>query len=633
MKNMISFTKTIVFRLWLICIITLTLPLCSTIFFLGVQHYNQTCSQASKTLLENSYMKTQLILNLLDLNKTFIQLLVPSLNLQNIKTNTEKKDLSLKLKKLFTHEFHEISIVHTNKEGEQSLILSTNIEQTGGIDNLTIDPLSHCSQKISIKTELSPSLSIETCINFPQKDQSIISAYTFYKPNSILSLIVQTQSDKIPVNTALITPQGDLIEVNKHNGFIQEEQLQENTKSCTLPKIFLDNASSLEKILTQKFSTKAISSTLNGKTVWGYKTLIPNTNISLVSYANKDQILQPVKNKLFVCGVYMTFIIFSSFISLFISRKFSKPIQQLDDVMTKLQHGHSDTRYQPDIYGFEINKLGIIFNHMIDQLLKQQYIIEEEFIKKEVLTKELSLGEQAQDILLSTITPYYPTIKISKVYIPATIVSGDFYDIFKKSLSQNEEDLFLIVADASGKGVSGCCYSLILKNLLATYLKERKSLEEAIFYTNEMFQKDTRESGMFVTAAIVKYNYHKKSLLYYSCGHPPICIINKDGSPHFIHHPGIAFGFTPIDKTIKSLEIPISPGDVIVMYSDGVIEAHDENYVLFGENRLKNALSLVHHLSTFDISHFVIHKINHFVKNHEQYDDITILVIKVEEYV
>lgn len=628
MKNMISFTKTIVFRLWLICIIMLIIPLCSNIFLLGIQHYRKTYDQASKVLLENSYIKTQLILNLLDLNKTFIQLLIPSLNLEKIKTDNEKKDLSLKLKKLFTNQFHEISIILVNKDGKQSVILSTQTENNSQIINLPL----HCNQKITLNTEDFPSFSIETCENFIQKDQSYISIYTLYKPTNILPLILQPQTDNITVNTALITSNNEIIETNTKDAFIHKEKFQEKKVSYVKSNIFSNNIDLLKKNLNEPFNIETISFVQNHKKNLGYKILIPGTDIFLLSYANKTQILQPFKDKIFLYNIYIIFIIFSGFMLLLISKKFAKPIQQLDTVMTKLQNGELNIRYQLDRYGFEINKLGSIFNHMIDQLLKQQHSIKNEIIKKEVLSKELFLGEQAQDILLSTTTPYYPNIKISKVYIPATIVSGDFYDMFVKNISENQEELFLIVADASGKGVNGCCYSLILKNLLATYLKVCDSIEDAVFLTNQMFQQDTKESGMFVTAAIIKYNHNKKSLLYYSCGHPPICIIKKGSSPNFIYHPGMAFGIKSMDKQIKSIEIPISQDDVIVMYSDGVTEAHDKNNVLFGENRLKQTLSSVHNLSTFDISHFIIHKINHFVKTQEQYDDITILVIKVNEY-
>ncbi len=628
---MISFTKTIVFRLWLICIIMLVLPLCGNIFFLGIQNYRNAYDQASKVLLENSYIKTQLILHLLDLNKTFIQLLIPSLNLEKIKTNDEKKDLSLKLKELFSNQFHEISIILTNKDGKQSIIISTEINQINEFNNLKTIPPPYCTQKIIIDfVEDSPKLSIETCTKFIQKDESIISVFTIYKPTTILPLILHNQINNL-ANTALITPNNEIIKINNDNTFTNKEKFQGKNFAQIKSKLFLNKINLLKNNLDQSLNIQAISFTQNYKKILGYKILIPGTDIFLFSYASKSQILKPFNEKILSYSIYITFIILSAFISLLISRKFSKPIQQLDAVMTKLQNKQLNTRYQPDPYGFEINHLGLIFNHMVDQLLKQQHKIEDEIIKKELLSKELFLGEQAQDILLSTVTPYYPNIKISKIYIPATIVSGDFYDIFIKNISKNQEELFLIVADASGKGVSGCCYSLILKNFLATYLKECNSMEEAIFLTNQMFQQDTKESGMFVTAAIIKYNHNNKSLSYYSCGHPPICYIKKDGSSDFIYHPGIAFGIKSVDKSIKPIEIPICSGDVIVMYSDGITEAHNENNVLFGTNRLQQILSSVHHLSTFDISHFIIHKINHFVKTQEQYDDITILVIKIEE--
>jgi sigma-B regulation protein RsbU (phosphoserine phosphatase) len=220
--------------------------------------------------------------------------------------------------------------------------------------------------------------------------------------------------------------------------------------------------------------------------------------------------------------------------------------------------------------------------------------------------------------------PKIPGIDIAAGFRPAREVAGDFYDLFVKQ----DEKLMLAIADAAGKGVPACLYSLCVRSMLRSFDDSFTELPEVIARTNNLFCLDTGESGVFVTAWVGVYDAKKRTLDYSCCGHPPAILKHKDGSFEELSTEGMALGVIPFDE-VKAKSISLSSGDTVVLFTDGLLEAHDPDGRLFGKERLLDWLRTTEELSAEQMIESLFKKLAQFAYHAPQHDDQTLLVLKI----
>ena len=148
-------------------------------------------------------------------------------------------------------------------------------------------------------------------------------------------------------------------------------------------------------------------------------------------------------------------------------RRLNYPLYSLTYVMEEIQSNNSSIRYKRDPFGFEINTLGETFNETVNTLLENKALAENERVKVEVYKKELALGEEIQKRLYVDKKTVVPELDLAVRYQPALEVGGDFCDLFL-----DKGRLILMIADAAGKGVEGCFYSLLGRSMLRIFSKE-----------------------------------------------------------------------------------------------------------------------------------------------------------------
>lgn len=266
---------------------------------------------------------------------------------------------------------------------------------------------------------------------------------------------------------------------------------------------------------------------------------------------------------------------------------------------------------------------------MVQNLSKQQQLAQKNYEIKENAQNALQLGELAQQRLLPHTLPLYPYVEIAKAYIPAITVGGDFFDVFVVGEGDNAR-LFLIVADASGKGVYACGFSLFLKNMLRTFLTELPSIQDAIQRTATLFYENAANSSMFVTLCVHCYSYKTHTLEYYSCGHLPACLLSPEGGCSFLEHPGMALGFLPQIPNVTTQTLKLQPESLLILYSDGITEAHNKYDEMFGEERLSTIVRSLTDKSAEQAQQTLMLALKSFVGDSEQHDDITLLILKIK---
>lgn len=356
---------------------------------------------------------------------------------------------------------------------------------------------------------------------------------------------------------------------------------------------------------------------------------IPSTDFYLLAYTDQNTItIFPLMSFLEFYGFFALLLAGGGLVAFVLIRRFSRPFTSLSTVMEGLQNGDLKSRYIDDPLGFEINDLGNAFNNTIDTLIEKKSLAEEEHIKSEIYEKELLIGQQLQRGLLTEKMPPVRNLSIAARYLPAKEVGGDFYDVFMRTIGTKEELVFA-VADASGKGVHACFYSLGVRSSLRTFAREYADLTEVMKSTNALFCQDTGDTGMFVTLVVGVLDPSTRTFAYCSLGHNAPVIRSAEGKVVFLEERIFAAG---IDAHIapKTVTLQLSQGDLIVFYTDGITEAQNKEQELFSDQRLLDFIQERGDKPVNEFAEELIAEIKRFERGAVQHDDITLLLVKLE---
>lgn len=199
---------------------------------------------------------------------------------------------------------------------------------------------------------------------------------------------------------------------------------------------------------------------------------------------------------------------------------------------------------------------------------------------------EHRVAEVLQEALLA-LPETVPGIEYAARYASGsdnTRVGGDFYDIFELTPGR----VCILVGDVSGKGLEAATLTSVVRNSVRMRAMDHLTPAETMAKTNEAFHALT-SSETFVTAFFGVLDVHTGALCYVSAGHPPAMIKRAAGGVEVLGHASpIAGAFLGVEFVDEAADI--GPSDMLLVYTDGVIEARDEDSVLFGQDRLRALL-------------------------------------------
>jgi sigma-B regulation protein RsbU (phosphoserine phosphatase) len=298
--------------------------------------------------------------------------------------------------------------------------------------------------------------------------------------------------------------------------------------------------------------------------------------------------------------------------------------------MRKVGKGDYSARFVKGKMGFEINDIVITLNQMIDDLLKHMEAVKNERVEKETLANELKIGRSIQLSILPQEMPVFPEADLAAGTFPAKEVGGDFYDLYVLENPEDEDKhkLVLTIADAAGKGISACLYSLCLRSMLRSYLIESSDLGKSVRLANNLFFLDTEKSSMFVTAFLGLFDCQTREFEFFCAGHHPTILRRADGTIEFLSTGHMALGVMPLDE-LSHKKVILNPGDLLVFYTDGVVEALNKRDEGYGEARLIDVIERHANQPVSEIWHEIVADINRFAQDAPQHDDITLIVMRV----
>ena len=311
------------------------------------------------------------------------------------------------------------------------------------------------------------------------------------------------------------------------------------------------------------------------------------------------------------------------FIAVALTRIITRPVESLKKGTLALGEGDLDYRLTIQS-GDEFEDLARSFNMMADDLKKNIRDLQRTTAEKERYTKELEIARDIQTSFLPASVPRIPGFDIAAAAIPAMEVGGDFYDFVPVS----GDRMAFVIADVSGKGVSAALFMAMSRTLIRASLEGQENPAAAMREANRLIARDAH-SSMFVTAFLAVLDSGRRTLACVNAGHNPPLIVRGDTSePVFLHERGIAMGV--VDKMESAGEtVQLRPGDMVVMYTDGVTEAFNAQFVAFGEERLARIAVECRSLPAPEVIDQLVSAIHTFTGTAPQSDDITLIVIRV----
>jgi sigma-B regulation protein RsbU (phosphoserine phosphatase) len=306
-----------------------------------------------------------------------------------------------------------------------------------------------------------------------------------------------------------------------------------------------------------------------------------------------------------------------------LARIITRPVDTLKAGAVAL--GAGDLDYRVDLQtGDEFEDLAVSFNTMAADLRTSIDKLRRTTAEKERYTKELEIAKEIQDTFLPESVPAIPGIGIAAATIPAMEIGGDFYDF----IPAGEGRWGIVMADVSGKGISAALFMALSRTLLHVSGGTASDPTAAVRQANQWIYEDGR-SSMFVTVFYGVLDPAAMQFSYVNAGHNPPLLVREAGGEELLGSRGIALGVVP-EVSIASTTLDLRPGDLLVLYTDGVTEAFNDLNEAFGEERLSAFLLANRALPARAVLDELVAEIRRFAGGAAQSDDITLVVVKVE---
>jgi sigma-B regulation protein RsbU (phosphoserine phosphatase) len=241
-----------------------------------------------------------------------------------------------------------------------------------------------------------------------------------------------------------------------------------------------------------------------------------------------------------------------------------------------------------------------------------------ENLRQVAVQKELELASEMQSMLFPSSLPNDDKMDMAAVYLPHQQVGGDYYDFIRL----NENEVAFCMGDVSGKGVAAALLMSNFQANLRVLLHLHKSLTDLIRDLNKKVMANAK-GEKFITFFIAKYNIKTRTLNYVNAGHNPPLLVN--GSTTMQLRMGCT-GLGMLDEIISVKEgiVKINPNDLVVCYTDGVVELENEAGEEFGIKMLNDLLLSFSSMGMAELNKRIIHELIEHKGKRPYVDDIAL---------
>ena len=247
--------------------------------------------------------------------------------------------------------------------------------------------------------------------------------------------------------------------------------------------------------------------------------------------------------------------------------------------------------------------------------------------EEKVLKREINLARNIQMKLLNGDPPTFKDGEVSGISIPARLIGGDYYDF---SYLPNGK-IRIVIGDVMGKGIPAAMLMILTRGVFRSVAEITKGPGETLAEMNKVMYKDLRSLGSFVTVFCADWDPKTKILTFANAGHNlPVVVRSSKESESLPKTKGVMIGGLP-NQEYPEESIKLNNDNFVLFYTDGVIEATNENGTMYREERLKNLLLENFEKEIKGIETSIVDSINEFTKGVPQRDDITLVLLKVSQ--
>jgi phosphoserine phosphatase RsbU/P len=256
------------------------------------------------------------------------------------------------------------------------------------------------------------------------------------------------------------------------------------------------------------------------------------------------------------------------------------------------------------------------------------FLLSLELADKVIMKRDLEIAREIQTWLVPSEPPVIPNAEVAFWTRPQNSVAGDYYDAFYPVAdAASGGKLMLVMADVAGKSVPAALVMATLQASLRTLASQGLELTPLAQRLNRYACEHSLGGQRFTTAVLGEYDPSSCKLAYVNAGHNSPIIRRTDGSTERLESGGLPLGITT-EATFVTSEVELHSGDILVLFTDGVVEAFNSAGEEFSDARW---LSLVRNLPAVpakEALQFLMMSVETFVGQTRQSDDITCLVLR-----
>jgi sigma-B regulation protein RsbU (phosphoserine phosphatase) len=253
-----------------------------------------------------------------------------------------------------------------------------------------------------------------------------------------------------------------------------------------------------------------------------------------------------------------------------------------------------------------------------------------EIADRVVMKRDLQIAREIQTWLLPGVPPQIPGLAIAYATRPANTVAGDYYDVFPRpGRTQEENRVVLAVADVAGKSIPAAMLMATFQASLKTLSTAQVAFTELASNMNRYACSNSQGGLRFTTAFLAEYDPVHRTVHYINAGHNNPILRRASGQIERLDVGGLPFGILPEVK-YESSTVTLAPGDWLIIFTDGLVEAVNARDEEYGEMRLLTAIEAGKSVEPADLLKRLMAELDLFVGNTPQHDDVTCMLLKSE---
>ncbi len=255
-----------------------------------------------------------------------------------------------------------------------------------------------------------------------------------------------------------------------------------------------------------------------------------------------------------------------------------------------------------------------------------------EIADRVVMKRDLQIAREIQTWLLPGVPPQIPGLAIAYATRPANTVAGDYYDVFPRPGRTNDDNrVVLAVADVAGKSIPAAMLMATFQASLKTLSTAQVALPELASNMNRYACGNSQGGLRFTTAFLAEYDPVRRTVDYINAGHNNPILRRASGQIERLDVGGLPFGIQPEAK-YESATVTLAPGDWLIIFTDGLVEAENALQDEYGETRLLAAIEAGKSVEPAEMLKRLMAEVDLFVGNTPQHDDVTCLLLKSESF-